>query len=191
MLVLGVSLCIRRRLGRWSRPELSRKTGPGLGLRRRVRPRLGLIEVEVAGWGVWGSRGGGTPGRMFAVETGGIGRGRGRPGRPCRAVLTRFCRSGLDRGWCGERGGKDGTGDGFCVPQAVQSFIKAGGRSGCGERLLALLLPPLLPLRVWCNACGCSSELMGRHRPVGWLAGWLVEVGRGLGQGRLQCCDVL
>lgn len=30
-----------------------------------------------------------------------------------RAMLTRCCRSGLDRGWCGERGGKDGTGDGL------------------------------------------------------------------------------
>lgn len=106
-----------------------------------------------ADWGVWDSWGEGTAGQMSAVEVGAIG-------RPCRAMLTRWCRSGLDRGWCGERGGKDGTGDVFCVPQAVQSFNDSG-RSGCGERLpvQAQLLPLLLPLQVvWCKTCdACLS----------------------------------
>lgn len=129
-----------------------------------MRARLRLIEGGAsAGWGVWDSWGDGTPGQMFAVEVGAMGRRQGRPGSPgspCRAMLTRWCRSGLDRGWCGERGGKDGTGDGFCVPQAVQSFNDSGG-SGCGERLpvQAQLLPLLLPLQVvWCKTCdACLS----------------------------------
>lgn len=132
-----------------------------------MRPKLRLIERTVTGWGVWDSWGGETPGQMFAVEVGAVGRrrgGPGSPGSPCRAMLTRCCRSGLDRGWCGERGGKDGTGDAFSVPQDVQSFNDSG-RSGCGEQqwVQAQLLPLLLPLQVWCKTCELLSELMRRQ----------------------------
>lgn len=121
---------------------------------------------------------------MSAVEVGAVGRGRGRPSRPdspCRAALTRCCRSGLDRGWCGERGGKDDTGDGFCVcalvPRCprpvlpVQSFNDGGsqwvwraadGAASAAASTAAGVVQCLLR---------CLSELMRRHRRAGGQAG--------------------
>lgn len=54
-----------------------------------------------------------------------------------------------------------------CVPwcpgapglSCLSRVLTTAGRSGCGERLMVQLLPLLLPLQVWCNACcdACPS----------------------------------
>lgn len=50
-----------------------------------------------------------------------------------------------------------------CAPglsclSCLSRVLTTAGRSGCGERLMVRLLPLLLPLQVWCNACdACPS----------------------------------